>query len=404
MQFLMTVARRLAYLMSIPLVFVLMPLKIYAYRTRIRFIRRMILEVTSLIDFLLIWVNVQNETMLLHWRVFGGNFIFGKAVMVVDYETVADAITKPLMKNNNFMGVSIVSSNSDAFATNAGILTQSPPIRKMTRKYISENIFTERVQCFDDASVRAACKEILGEWMQDSKMATTISIRSTVIQVFFQLLSQTRVPKADADSVTWNYMRRFTELSLFSGYLPWLLGLLGTGKRVRNDVYFKLRGYGMDMMTIDMTLFAALFSIGTLVIRCVEDLKRFGVIYERLSAKEKRNLVFEALRLYPTVTTVHRVVEQDETVVVRGKKLKLTPGNEVTYPFICANRDPRRFRNPAAMDLHLPRFEYDAVLSWSKGPHDCPAKALSIVVSVMLLDTLAERYRLSDLRIFNPAF
>jgi cytochrome P450 len=404
MQFLITATRRLAYIMSIPLVFVLMPSKIYAYQTRFSLIRRTILEVTSLIDFLLIWINVQNETMLLHWQVFGGNFIFGKAVMVVDYATAAKAIAKPLMKNNNFMGVNIVSGNPDAFATNAGILTQSPPVRKMTRKYIDENIFTDHVRRFDDFAVREACREILYEWKQDPKMATTVSIRSTVIQVFFQLLSQTRVTKADADFVTWNYMRRFVELSLFSGYLPWLLGWLDTRKRIRQDAYFKLREYGIDMQTIDMTLFAALFSIGTLVMRCVEDLTRFGLVYEELSGEEKRNLVFEALRLYPTVTTVHRVVEKPETVVVRGRELKLTPGDEVTYPFICVNRDPNCFRNAAAMDLHRPRSEYDAVLSWSKGPHDCPGKALSIIVTVMLLDTLAERYRLSDLRMFNPAF
>ena len=404
MQFIQTMARRCLYVLAIPLVWLLMPLKIYAYRTRFPLVQRVILEFTALIDFLLIWLLVQNESMLLHWRVFGGNFIFGKAIMVVDYDSAAHAITQPLMKNNNFMGVNIVSSNPDAFATNAGILTQSPPVRDMTREYIDRHIFTQRVRKLDEDFVRKECAEILEQWKADPRMASSIAIRSTVIRIFFRLLSQTTITKPDADFVTWQYMRRFVELSLFTGYAPWMLGLLGTRKRIREDAYFKLRAYGIDLQTIDMTLFAALFSVGTLTLRCIEDLRRFGLAYERLTPAEKRNLIFESIRLYPTVTTVHRVVEREETVVVRGRTLRLTAGDEVAYPFICSNRDPSRFTNPTAMDLHRPAVEYEQVLSWSKGPHDCPGKALSIIVTIVLLDTLAERFRMSDLNIFNPAF
>lgn len=404
MQFLQTMARRCAYLLGIPLAYALMPLKIYAYRTRFAWMRRLILEFTALIDFISIWVLVQNESMLLQWQVFGGNFIFGKAVMVVDHDSAAQAIVKPLMKNNNFMGVNIVSSNPDAFATNAGILTQCPPVRDQNRAYIDHHIFTEGVRRIDDAFVRTECAEILQEWKADPKMASTLGIRATVIRVFFKLLSRVTITKVDADFVTFNYMRRFVEMSMFSGYAPWMLGLLGTRKAVREDAYFKLHAYGIDLQTIDMTLFAALFSVGTLTLRCVEDLRRFGIAYERLNPAEKRNLIFEAVRLYPTVTTMHRVLERDEEVVVRGRPLRLTAGDEIAYPVICANRDPKRFANPAAMDLHRPVDEYSQILSWSKGPHDCPGRELSILTTIVLLDTLAERFRLSDLVIFNPAF
>ena len=403
-QWLAVIARRIAYVLSIPIVVLLMPIKIWAYRTRFELVRHTILECTSRIDFALIWLNIQNPTMLLHWRVYGGNFIFGKAVMVVDYETIAHAITQPLMKNNNFMGVNIVSSNSDAFATNAPILTQCPPVRALTRSYIDDHIFNQPVRCLSPKVVRGTCQEILDEWKRDPKMASTVSIRSTVIQVFFQLLSNKRVNKADADVITFKYMRRFVEFSLLSGTLPGLLGLLGSRKQVRKDVYFKLRDYGIDLMTIDITLFAALFSVGTLVMRCVEDLRRFGIVYENLTVEEKRHLVIEAQRLYPTVTTVHRVVEHDETVEVRGRVVQLTAGDEIAYPFVCANRDPRLFPNPEAMDLHRPLAAYNSVLSWSKGPHDCPAKELSIITAILLLDTLAERFRLSELCMFNPEF
>ena len=119
------------------------------------------------------------------------------------------------------MGVNIVSSNPDVFATNAPILTQSPPIRQMTREYVDRQIFTDRVRGLDDGTVRAQCDQILEQWKSDPQMATTCSIRSTVIQVFFQLLSGTTISKADADFVTRQYIRRFVEMSLFTGYLPW---------------------------------------------------------------------------------------------------------------------------------------------------------------------------------------
>jgi len=39
---------------------------------------------------------------------------------------------------------------------------------------------------------------------------------------------------------------------------------------------------------------------------------------------------------------------------------------------------------------------------WSKGPHSCPAKTLTILVVVAVLDTLSGRYELARRRIFNP--
>ncbi|HEY7811717.1 MAG TPA: hypothetical protein VIC62_00675, partial [Nakamurella sp.] len=73
-------------------------------------------------------------------------------------------------------------------------------------------------------------------------------------------------------------------------------------------------------------------------------------------------------------------------------------------PFVCSNRDPDVFPDPDAMDLGRTDEARDEVLSWSKGPHSCPAKELSILVTMSMLDTLSERYELSTLRIFNPQF
>jgi cytochrome P450 len=199
-------------------------------------------------------------------------------------------------------------------------------------------------------------------------------------------------------------MRRFVEFALFSRYFALILDLLGSHKSIRRDVYFKLKAYGIDLMAIDITLFAAMASIGTVLIRAVSDIQRFGINYGALMLEQKRRFVTEVLRLYPTVTTVHRILEQPEIVRVCNRDLALTPGDEVVYPFICSNRDPRVFRDPDRIVLDRAPEEYDRVLSWSKGPHSCPAKEMSIVVTVVMLDALASRFPLDQLKIRNLTF
>jgi cytochrome P450 len=56
------------------------------------------------------------------------------------------------------------------------------------------------------------------------------------------------------------------------------------------------------------------------------------------------------------------------------------------------------------MDLGRSEEARDEILSWSKGPHACPAKDLSVHVTMAMLDVLSERFELSALRIVNPQF
>src|SRR2546423_1540036 len=143
--FAMALVRRCLRALSYPIVLLLRPLKLLAYRTSFRPLRHLIVALTTPIDFVLIWLNVQNETMLLHWRAYGGNFVFGRGVMKTDYDSTAAEIARPVFRGNNFMGVNIVASDASAFATNAGILNQSPPVRDSTRRYLDENVFTAQV-------------------------------------------------------------------------------------------------------------------------------------------------------------------------------------------------------------------------------------------------------------------
>ncbi|WP_394833997.1 cytochrome P450 [Pendulispora rubella] len=381
----------------------LKPLKIYAYRTRFTFIKRAILEVTTPIDWSLIFLNIQNPTMLLHEKAYGGNFLFGKGVMVIDHRQTEEEIAKPAPRCNDFMGVSFATSDSITFATNTASVNQCPPARSVTRDYIETKIFKPEVRAIelDYGKIRADCAEILSEWKRADDMATMFGIRGAATRILLKVLSGKTIPKKEADEVTHEYIRRFLEASLFSRYATFMNGLLGTHESMRRNVYQRLRDDGFDGILIEMVMFAGMFSVGSIVMRCVEDIQRFEIRYDELTYEEKRNFVIEAQRLFPTVTTVHRILEKDEVVKIGRKPIKLQVGDQIVYPFACSNRDPSQFHDPEMLRLDRPREEYDKVLSWSKGPHGCPARDLSITVVVNMLDTLAERYDLSELKIFN---
>ena len=301
------------------------------------------------------------------------------------------------------MGVDIVSSDPNVFASDTGILNQNPPLRASTRDYIDTHVMTPEVMTMDFAAVQRASAQILEDWRRREDMASMVVIRSTATRIFLRLLSGVTISVPESDRVTWEYLRAFTESSLFHGYAPWMLGLLGTHERVRRETYFPLERRGIDLMAIDVTMFAAMPSIGTLVLRCVEDTKRFGIRYADLSHEQKRAFVYESVRLFPTVTSVHRRLTEPESVEVCGKRIRLEPGDEIAYPFVCSNRDPAVFSDPDAMDIGRSDEARDEVLSWSKGPYSCPAKEHSIHVVIAMLDTLSERHELSGSASSTPS-
>ncbi len=150
-----------------------------------------------------------------------------------------------------------------------------------------------------------------------------------------------------------------------------------------------------------MVLFAAMFSLGTIVIKCLEYARTHDVDWSGLTHDERMRFVIETQRLYPTVTSVHRILERPVQVEIRGKRVELYPGEEIAYPFVAINRDPAVFSAPDEFRLDRPQKELDAVLSWSTGFHACPVKELSIMVTVLQLDALAEQADLRSLDFFN---
>ncbi len=397
--------RRIANGLSIPVIWLMLPVKLLAFRWRHNVVGRVLLEFTCLGDFLLVLANVQNAALRLHHRVYRGAFLFGKSVMVVDHAVAAREIVQPTLRGNRFMGLDLVSNDPGVFVTNAGPISTGQPTRRLIREYIDHQIMTPRVRALDYPALRTECAEILREWTADPKMAKMLSIRSTLTRLFIRVLAEKTLTKAEADSVTWHYFRRFAEFSLFGRYLPAMLGVLGTREAMRRGAYIPLRQLGVDNLAIDMTLFAAMFSVGTMVIKAVEFAREHNIDYAALSPMQRFAFVLEGYRLCPTVTTVHRIVEADETVEILGRPRTLRAGDEVDYAFVCINRDPRVFSVPEEFRLDRSPEELAKVLSWSAGPHVCPAKDLSIVSTVLMLDTLvAARGDLRRLRIFNLEF
>lgn len=382
---------------SIGVIHALRPVKIFAYRTRSEALKRLIIESTAAVDFGLVFANVQNGAMLLHHEAYGGNFIFGKAVMVTDHATQERELPLPSYRTKRFMGVDLVGAAGDVFATNTGMITQCQPTRGLVRAHIDAEVIPPSIRDVTYEEIREKCADILAEWARDPKMADGAVIRGNVTRIILKVLTGTTVSYADAQSVTSAYARRFGELSLFDRYAPFLTGVLGSREAIRRDAYFVLRRYGFDNLVIDMTLFAAMFSIGTLVMRCIDDIGAYKSDYQALDGKGRTRFIIESVRLFPTVTTTHRVVESPETVVVDGVELRLQPGDEVCYPLITSNRDPAVFNRPGDHVVDRPDAEVAKVLSWSLGAHGCPAKDLSIQVTRVMLDALAERFQLSTL-------
>lgn len=381
---------------SVGFICVLKPLKLFAYRTRFSLLKRLIIGTTSFIDFVSSYIHGQNEIMLLHQKIYKGNFIFGGGIMKTDYASAVAEIPKPSMRTNSFMGLPVVSGN-EVFVVNSPLISLGEPFRTLARKHIDETIFTPELSALSYEDVKTKCKDILSEWLADTNAQDITVMRSTPTRMVILLLQNMVISKKDGEDVTAAYLRRFVELSLFKRYFPIISGLLGSEKYIKKDAFYKLRAIGVSNPVIDATLFAAMFSIGTLFIRCVGDIRRNKIDYKRLSMEMRRNFVIEAVRLYPTVTATHRIVETDEEIVVSGQRILLTPGDEVVYPFICINKDESAFTCPHQMSLNRSKEDYDKVLSWSIGPHACPAKNLSILITMVMLDTLAQKMPLESI-------
>jgi hypothetical protein len=218
--------RRIAHVLSVPVIWLMMPVKRCAFRFRDGFIGRALMEITCWCDFMLVLANVQNAVLLLHHRVWRGPFIFGKSVMVVDHAIAAREMAQPSLRGNRFMGVDLVSNDPGVFVTNAGPISTGQPTRRLIREYIDHQIMTPRVRAMDYGALRGECADILREWTADPKMATVLAIRGTLTRLFIRVLAERTLTQAESHDITWAYVRRFAEFSIFGRYLPSMLGIL----------------------------------------------------------------------------------------------------------------------------------------------------------------------------------
>lgn len=383
--------RRFFQVLFSPLARLLVPLRRYAWTTRSTFLRGLILEMVSVLDVLAVGLYVQNGALLLTQRAFGGgNYLFGKSLMVVDHATTARALVQPQLRGSLFMGLPIVAFAPGALMTNAAPTAASQPARAVLRDHMDAHVLTDAQRYRSVDEMRAMCAHVMREWNADPERNTMWSLRGCVTRVLGIVLADIDVPKADADRITRIYIRRFAEYSMFAHFAPFMLFLLGTEEGVRRDVYLPLKRLGMNALQVDMVLFAGMFSVGTITMKCVENAKAYDIDYAALSPRERMAFVIESIRLWPTVSTAHRIVEEPEEVVVGGRTITVRPGQEIAYPFVSINRDPSVFDVPDSFRLDRSPEQVANVLSWSTGKHVCPARDISIAVTVLFLDTLLE--------------
>jgi hypothetical protein len=240
------------------------------------------------------------------------------------------------------------------------------------------------------AELRQACAPALAEWLKDPKCYTMWSLRGCVTRLLSIVLTGIDVPKQEADQITAIYLRRFGEFSMFAHFAPFMLALLGTEEITRRDVFLPLRRRGLDPLQVDMVLFAGMFSVGTIVMKCVDNTRVYDVDYGKLDLRQRIAFVVESIRLWPTVSTAHRIIEEPEEVMVAGRRIVVNPGQEIAYPFVSINRDPSTFSEPEKFRLDRSDAEVAEILSWSRGEHVCPARDISINVTVIMLDALQE--------------
>ncbi len=384
--------RRFFQALFSPLARILVPVRRFAWTTRSTFLRGLILEMLSVLDVLAVGLYVQNGALLLTQRAFGGgNYLFGKSVMVVGHAAAAQALVQSQLRGSLFMGLPIVAFAPGALMTNAAPTAASQPARAVLRDYMDAHVLTDAQRFRSVDEMRALCAHVLKEWCEDPKRDTMWSLRGCVTRVLGIVLTGIDVPKTQADRITAIYIRRFAEYSMFAHFAPFMLSLLGTDQSARGEVYIPLKRLGMNALQVDMVLFAGMFSVGTITMKCAENAKKYEIDYGALSQRERMAFVIESIRLWPTVSTAHRIVEEPEQVELGGgHTITVKPGQEIAYPFVSVNRDPTVFDEPERFRLDRSPEQISNILSWSVGKHACPARDISIAVTVLFLDTLQE--------------
>lgn len=389
--------RTIFHALSVPTVHLLKPFRVWAWTTRSTFIRGLILEFMTVVDTTMVAMNIQNGALLLNYRAFGeGNFFFGKTLMIVDHAAADEALVKPQSRGSLFMGLPIVAYAPPALMTNAAPTAVSQPARGALRSFMDEHTYTQAVKNPDLETLRERAAGMLQEWREDPKRDTLWSVRGTVTRLLTLFIADVELGKAESDQITTTYIKQFAIYSAFAYFAPFVLGLIGADEKTRSEVYLPMARHGIDAIKVDMILFAGMFSVGTITMRCVQNTKEFDIDYAALSPKERVAFVVESARMWPTVSTAHRIVEEPEEVKVGNRTIQVRPGQEIAYPFVCINRDPSVFSDPASFKLDRSNEEIAAILSWSKGTHACPARDLSVLTTVLMLDTLSEA--VGDLR------
>lgn len=81
---------------------------------------RMIIQITSFFDFYITLILGKNDILLLHQKIYRGNFIFNKSVTKVDHGSIEQEVQLPSLRKNILLGASL-NALGEGFVMNAPI-------------------------------------------------------------------------------------------------------------------------------------------------------------------------------------------------------------------------------------------------------------------------------------------
>lgn len=208
------------------------PFKLFAYTTKSGFLKRLIIQFTTFLDFIISFIHGQNEVMEVYQRVYKGNFIFGHGVMKTDFQSTIDEIKQPSMRTNHFMGIPVVSGN-EVFIVNSPLISLGEPFRTLAREHVDETIFDEEFYSLTYEDVVEKCAVPLQEWLDDPNPQDITTMRSVSTRMTILLCDDLLISKEDSEKATAAYLKHFVRLSLFKNYFTLVTGLLGTEKYIK---------------------------------------------------------------------------------------------------------------------------------------------------------------------------
>ena len=153
------------------------PVKLFAYQTRLRPLKRLLLEITTSSTGPDLAERPERRDAECTIEAYGGNFFFGKAVMVTDHATTKREIACPAHRGRQFHGRRHRQLRPQRVRNQYWDPQPEPADSRGDPRYLDEHVFTPAVMAmtFEDVQRRGGDP---GDWSERDRMATMLVIRA----------------------------------------------------------------------------------------------------------------------------------------------------------------------------------------------------------------------------------